>query len=91
MSDAMKEIVLRAWTDPDFKNRLLKEPASVLDEFDVSYDGKEIRVIENSESTVYFVLPETPDFSSMSEKDIGKLADSILDAQLVLPTILSTR
>lgn len=88
MSDSTKEIVLRAWTDPEFKSRLLKDPSKVFEEHGVSLGEKSVKVLENTSDVAHFVLPESPDLSSISDKDIGQLIDSVLAAQLVLPTIL---
>lgn len=90
MSDPLKEIVLRAWTDSDFKNKLTSDSESVFKEFGISTNAKKIKVVENSKDTAYFVLPEAPDLSNIDKAQIEKVIDSVLAAQLVLPTILDS-
>jgi hypothetical protein len=87
----VREIVLRAWTDPKFKMRFMENPKLVFAEFglEVPNDARNIKVIENTDSEVYFVLPETPDLGALSDDQIKALVDSALGVQLVLPTILA--
>ena len=86
---ALKEIIIRAWTDADFKRRLLSSPDEVFDEYSISRSEKRVVVVENKEDTAYFVLPLTPDLSNLSEAEIGQLISDVIKAQLVLPTILA--
>lgn len=87
----IREIILRSWTDPSFRERLIKDPKSVFEEFGLGLpkDGRELLVVENGPTQVYFVLPETPDLGSLSNDEIRSLVDSALGVQLVLPTILA--
>ena len=56
---AAADLYARALTDADFKARLMGDAASVLraEGLDVP-EGVEIKVVENSSSTVYVVLPD---------------------------------
>jgi len=62
-------IVAKAWADEAFKKRLLSDPIAVLKaEGDEVPAGISFRVVENTESTVYLVLPAMP-------KGAGNLQD----------------
>ncbi len=56
---AAADLYARAMTDAEFKARLMADAASVLraEGLDVP-EGMEIKVVENSSSTVYVVLPD---------------------------------
>lgn len=88
-SSPIREVVLRAWTDPEFKQKLMEDPKAVFSEFgiEVPEDGRDLTVVENGSKKAYFVLPETPDLGSLSDDQIQSLVDSALGVQLVLPTI----
>lgn len=87
----LREIVLRSWTDPNFKEKLIKDPKAVFAEFglEVPDDNRQLTVVENGPQHVYFVLPETPELDSLTDDEIRSLVDSALGVQLVLPTILA--
>jgi hypothetical protein len=54
-------LIARAWSDPDFKRRLLDEPAGALSDFGVSIPhGIRVRVVENTSDVVHLVLPAKP-------------------------------
>jgi hypothetical protein len=51
-------VVARAWTQPEYKARLLAEPARVLGEAGIDLpSGKSLRVVEVGKNEVYVVLP----------------------------------
>lgn len=55
------QFMARVWSDPQFKQRLIGDPKSVLQEQGVPVpEGMEIRVVENTESVFYLVLPPSP-------------------------------
>jgi nitrile hydratase len=41
-------VVARAWTDPDYKQRLLADPQAAIDELEFDAGGKPITVVENT-------------------------------------------
>lgn len=45
------QIVARAWTDPDFKQRLLADGTAAVGEFDIPMLGAELVVVENTGET----------------------------------------
>jgi hypothetical protein len=64
-------IVARAWADPSFKDRLLKDPMAVLREQGVELEpGVEFRVVEDTERTRHFILPPSP-AGELSEEELS--------------------
>ncbi|HZU76961.1 MAG TPA: nitrile hydratase subunit alpha [Dehalococcoidia bacterium] len=58
-------VLARAWTEPDYRARLLAEPAQVLGEAGIELpSGKSVRVVEIGPDEVYVVLPEKLDAES---------------------------
>jgi hypothetical protein len=54
------QLVARAWADPDFKARLLADPAAVLKEHGLEVPpGVEIKVVEDSAKVLHLPLPST--------------------------------
>ena len=65
------DLVKRAWTHPDFKTKLLREPvAAVMDAGAVVREGEVINVVENTDKLVHIVLPLQP---------AGELSDEALE------------
>jgi hypothetical protein len=55
------QLVAQAWADEKLKQRLLDEPASVLQEHGIAVPaGVEVRVVENTEKVSYLTLPAKP-------------------------------
>ena len=64
------KIVARAWSDPEFKARLIADPLTVLREHGVEpAAGVELRVVEDSPGSHYLVLPASPS-SDLSEEEL---------------------
>ncbi len=56
---AAADLFTRALTDADFKARLMADAASVMRAEGVDVpEGVEVKIVENSSSTVYVVLPD---------------------------------
>lgn len=54
-------LVAKAWSDEDFKRRLLAEPAAVLEEFGIEPPrGVELQVVEDTDEVCHLVLPSSP-------------------------------
>jgi hypothetical protein len=81
-SDAKREwarkygqVVVKAWTDEAFKQRLLAEPATVLREQGIELpSGLEVRVVEDTERRRHFVLPRRPAEGELSEAELDQAA-----------------
>src|SRR5579872_6752575 len=70
------KIVAHAWKDPKFKEKLLKNPKAALKEMGMDIpENFEVRVIEEKENSLTFVLPRTPaEVEELSDRDLNKLA-----------------
>jgi hypothetical protein len=62
-NDSWRQIVRRAWAEPDFKQRLLTNPHEVLAEYNINIpDGVTYQVVEDHHAgTRHLVLPPPPD------------------------------
>ena len=66
------QIVARAWSDDDFKRRVLSDPETVFAEYGVELpEGTDVMVLEDTATTRHFVLPVSPDGDLMEEELIG--------------------
>ena len=73
---SIAKAVARAWTDSDYKARLLEDPKNALAEmgFDVP-SGNTVNVVENTSDTHHLVLPAAPDAAGdMSMEELEKVA-----------------
>ena len=58
---ALAKVIAKAWSDEDFKKKLLADPNKVLAENDIDVPaGLEMKVVENTDRVFYFVLPAMP-------------------------------
>src|SRR5712691_7448188 len=73
-------IIARAWSDERFRERLLSRPAEIFAEYrlDLPPGIKELRIVENTADTVYFVLPAKP--TSVEHLSLDHLPVHILDS-----------
>jgi len=56
------KIVAKAWADDDYKKKLIENPKEILkQEGIVIPDNIKIRILENSETKLNFILPPKPD------------------------------
>lgn len=57
-----KQIIEKAWADPEFKQKLLSDPKSAIqDAFGVKIpDGIRLKAVEESENEFYLVIPPNP-------------------------------
>ncbi len=83
-NETMGRIVARAWSDPDFKKRLLAETMAALMELDMAIPaGKTVVAVENTASLVHIVLTAprfTETLSAYSE--IKAFGESYRDIRL---------
>ncbi|WP_052518443.1 NHLP leader peptide family RiPP precursor [Archangium violaceum] len=70
--EAFAKLVLRVWSDPDFKARLFSDPMPLLAEYGVETPpGLKVKVVENEPGTIHLVLPSAPkDVSLLQEEPI---------------------
>ncbi len=65
----------KAWKDPKFKQKLLKDPNAALKEMGIDLRNVKARVVEEDSHTVTFVLHPAPkDLISLSEGELKKVA-----------------
>lgn len=54
-------LVARAWSDEEFKTRLMNDPAAVLEEHGIEAPlGVTLKVVEDTEDVCHLVLPPSP-------------------------------
>lgn len=69
----MQRIVLRCWTDAEFKTRLLADPVAVLQAEGLSVpSGRQLRVVEDTPQCVHWVLPARP--VDLSDDELDQVA-----------------
>ncbi len=70
ISKEYAKIVAKAWSDPKFKERLLKNPEAVLKENGIDVPkGKKIQIHENTDKISNFILPLKPS-GELSEQEL---------------------
>jgi len=71
-ANQLGEVILKAWTDEDFKQRLLADPATVLQENGVQIPpGVGVKVVEDTNDVNYLVLPAKPTNMEISDFQSG--------------------
>jgi hypothetical protein len=61
-STAMAKIIAKAWTDPEYKKRLLKDPAKIVKAEGIKVPkGSKVVIHQNSKKEMHLVLPQRPD------------------------------
>ncbi|MEM1360808.1 MAG: NHLP leader peptide family RiPP precursor [Pseudomonadota bacterium] len=73
---SIAKVIAHAWSDPDFKAKLLSDPEAALTENGYTTpENKTLKVIEDSDDTVHFVLPKAPsELGQISMDELEKLA-----------------
>jgi hypothetical protein len=75
MDPAISKVIAKAWSDPQFKARLLTDPMSVLAAEGIAVPpGITVRLLENTDQIVNFVLPRKPEIEELSDADLEKIA-----------------
>ncbi len=68
------KIVAKAWSDAAFKQRLIKDPRSVLKENGIELPPSiECKIDEDSEKVLHLVLPKKPS-GELTEESLKKIA-----------------
>lgn len=69
------KIVVKAWTDEEFRMRLMSDPKCVFKENGIDVpDNVEIKVVENTNNVVHLTLPPKPKEVDLSDKELEKIA-----------------
>jgi hypothetical protein len=70
--DTWRHIVARAWSDPHFKEELLRQPDQVLARAGIECpDGARFVVVENDPTQLHLVLPAAPAEEALLEEVDG--------------------
>jgi len=72
------QLLIKAWEDPAFKQRLVADPRGVLQEHGLPLPaGKAVRVVEDTAGTVHLVLPPKPADGELSDEQLEQVAGGI--------------
>ena len=68
------QVVAKAWADEEFKQRLLADPAAVLQAEGITVPpGVELRAVENTDKVMYLMLPPKPS-AELSDEQLDQVA-----------------
>ena len=70
------EIVAKAWTNESFKQRLLMHPKQTLEQEGITCPSRDVKIVENSHNTTYYVLPEKPR-GNLSDRELREIAAAL--------------
>lgn len=80
----MAKMIARAWSDDSFKALLLSNPREALIEYDITIPtGIEVRVVEETDSVMYIVLPIRPGEEWLVKPTMNEDTDEIACARCV--------
>jgi hypothetical protein len=72
---AFSKVIAKAWSDDDYKARLMSDPKSVLTEAGIDLeDGAEVKVVEDTPGVRHLVLPAPPAEGELSEDALEQVA-----------------
>jgi hypothetical protein len=70
----LEKVVVKAWSDADFKARLLKDPAGVLKEHGIPVpESLTAKMVEDSDTVRHLILPAPPG-EELSVEELNKVA-----------------
>ncbi len=75
------KVIAQAWTDEEFKKRLIEDPATVLNENGIEIpEGMAVRFVEGKENEILVPLPpRPPESAELSDEDLEKVAGGIVN------------
>ncbi len=81
---SIEKAIARAWTDADYKAKLLSDPRTALAEVGVEIPaGTTVQVVEDTADTQHLVLPVAPaETGEIAMEDLEKVAGGNLDTML---------
>ena len=75
------QITAKAWSDADFKRRLLSDPAAVLKDYGLAVPPDvKIKVVEDTDTLMHLALPPKPTGKELSEEDLAAVAGGAMAA-----------
>jgi hypothetical protein len=79
MNKKMGKVIAKAWSDADFKARLLANAAEILQAEGIEIPaGVKIDVVENTNEHFYLVIPNQPE--ELSDEQLDKVAGGFYSA-----------
>lgn len=75
-SNPFAKVFARAWKDPEFKKKLLKDPKAACKEMGVDLpQGVSVKIVENTPKSITMILPTSPtNASELQESELERLA-----------------
>lgn len=74
MQQNYSKILVKAWTDPSFKEKLIKTPKVILKECGIDVPEKtQVIVYENTDHKFFLVIPKKPE-GNLSEEELEAIA-----------------
>lgn len=76
----MRRVIVKAWKDEAFKQRLLADPAAVLEGEGVEIPGGlDVRVVEDTGSRIHLVIPAPPPVTdALSDEQLDHVAGGFI-------------
>jgi len=72
------QLVAKTWSDDNLKARLITDPAAVLKEHNLPVPpGVQLKVVENTDQTIYLPLPAKPSREELADEDLAQVAGGI--------------
>ena len=79
INDASARVVAQAWSDPEFKARLISDPEAVLAEAGIPVpEGVELRVVEDTVNMRHFVLPGRPEDDELVDEVLERITAGVI-------------
>jgi len=79
---AWAKVVARAWADADFKEKLVKDPLSVLKQEGLAFpEGAKVKVIEATGAEVHLIIPPKPENAGPGVEEVQERLANFFGAQ----------
>ena len=76
MNKKRGKVIAKAWSDADFRARLLANPAQTLQAEGIEIPaGVKVNVVENTTEQFYFVIPKK--VNELSDEELGNVAGGV--------------
>jgi hypothetical protein len=71
----LAKVIAQAWSDEDYKQRLVDDPAGALAEAGAGVpEGVQLRVVEDTDTLKHLVLPTAPGDGEIDEEDLERVS-----------------
>jgi nitrile hydratase alpha subunit len=71
----LAKVIAQAWSDEDYKQRLVDDPAGALAEAGAGVpEGVQLRVVEDTDTLKHLVLPAAPGDGEIDEEDLERVS-----------------